>query len=327
VTASDQGRRCSLYGVSLGGAKRLLFHAPGDVMLLDLLEDHRALLATTEPRTHMIWSNGTDERDLSWLDWSTAADLSADGQTVLFYEWGEGVGATPHVYLRRSDGSDAVNLGPGKALALSPDGRWALALQEGPPPRLEARPTGVGEIKPLPGEGLTDFYWARWFPDGRRVLVVAADAAGIPRSYIQDIETGKLDPIGQEGMLAALPSPDGQSILMGDPLGTYSLWPLDGREPTPLEGITAEDRPIQWSRDGKFLYLRRVEGVTLNIYRYHIGSAKRQPWKKLVPGDPAGIIGIDVGRGELAMTADGRSYVFSYWKATRNLFLTGGLPR
>ena len=29
VTASDQGRRSSLYGVSLDGAKRLLFHAPG----------------------------------------------------------------------------------------------------------------------------------------------------------------------------------------------------------------------------------------------------------------------------------------------------------
>ena len=56
VTASDQGRRCSLYGVSLTGTKRLLFHAPGDVMLLDLFPDRRALLATTDPRTHMIWS-------------------------------------------------------------------------------------------------------------------------------------------------------------------------------------------------------------------------------------------------------------------------------
>ena len=64
-------------------------------MLMDLFHDHRALLATTAPRTHMIWSRGGDERDLSWLDWSTVADLSADGKTVLFYEWGEGVGASP----------------------------------------------------------------------------------------------------------------------------------------------------------------------------------------------------------------------------------------
>jgi hypothetical protein len=296
-------------------------------MLLDLFKDHRALLVTTEPRTHMIWSSGSVERDLSWLDWSTAADLSGDGQTVLFYEWGEGVGAAPHVYLRRADSSDAVDLGAGKALALSSDGRWALALQEGPAPRLVLMPTGVGEIEPLPSEGLTDFYWARWFRDGRRILVVAADASGVPRSYIQDVETGKLEPIGEKGMLAALPSPDNGSVLMGDPLGEYLLWPLDGRKPVALKGITSDDRPVQWSQDGKFLYLRRVEGVNLNIYRYDLASGKRQLWKKLVPRDPAGIIGIDVGRGELAMTPDGRNYVFTYWKAIRNLFLAGGLPR
>ena len=88
----------------------------------------------------------------------------------------------------------------------------------------------------------------------------------------------------------------------------------------------AEDRPVQWSQDGKSLYLRRVEGVTVNISRYNLATGKRQPWKKLAPRDPAGLIGIDVGRGELAMTPDGRGYVFTYWKVIRNLFLTGGLP-
>jgi eukaryotic-like serine/threonine-protein kinase len=327
VTASDHGRRCSLYGVSLTGSKRLLFHAPGDFTLLDLFQDHRALLVTTEPRTHMIWSSGGDERDLSWLDWSTAADLSADGRTVLFYEWGEGVGAAPNVYVRSADGSDAVRLGPGKALALSPDGRWALALQEGSHPRLVAMPTGAGEIKALPAEGLTDFYWARWFPDGRRILVVASDANTVPRSYIQDIETGSLDPIGEQGMLAVLPSPDGRSVLIGDPLGSYLMWPLGGRKPVPVSGVTAEDRPIQWSPDGRFLYLGRTEGVALHIDRYSLATGERQLWKTLVPRDPAGIIGIASGRGELAMTPDGRGYVFTYWKTLRSLFLAAGLPR
>ncbi len=326
VTASDHGRRCSLYAVSLTGTKRLLFHAPGDVMLLDLFHDHRALLATTEPRTHMIWSGGGDERDLSWLDWSTAADLSADGKTVLFYEWGEGVGASPYVCVRSADGSDVVRLGRGKALALSPDGRWALALQEGPRPQLVAMPTGAGEIRPLPAEGLTDFYWARWFPDGRRILVVAADADAIPRSYIQDFETGKLEPIGEKGMLAVLPSPEGRRILISDPLGSYLLYPLDGGKPLPIEGLTSEDWPIQWSPDERFLYLRRAEGGVLNIYRYTLANGERQLWKTLAPRDPAGIIGIASGRGELAMTPDGRAYVFTYWKAIRSLVSRHGIP-
>ena len=327
VTGSDRGRRSSLYGVSLDGAKRLLLHAPADLMLMDLLPDRRALLATTAPRTHMIWSRGGDTRDLSWLDWSTVADLSADGKTVLFYEWGEGVGAAPIVYARNVDGSDVVRLGAGKALALSPDGRWALALQETSPPQLVLMPTGAGEHRPLPTEGLTDFYWARFFPDGRRILVVASDAEQIPRSYIQDTATGKLDPIGDEGMLAVLPSPDGRSVLIDDPLGSYLVWPLDGGKPMPVDGLTSEDKPIQWSPDGRFLYLRGPEAAVLRIHRYNLATGQRQLWKTLAPGDPAGLIGIATGRGELAMTPDGQVCAFTYWTVMRGLFLGAGLSR
>jgi hypothetical protein len=149
ITASERGRMSSLYAVSLSGERRLLFHAPGDIMLFDLFRDHRALLVTTEPRTDMIWSSGREERDLSWLDWSTAADLSADGKNVLFYEWGEGVGASPSVYIRSVDGSDPVRLGAGKALALSPDGSRALALQEGSQPQLPSHDCEtIGEAAP-----------------------------------------------------------------------------------------------------------------------------------------------------------------------------------
>jgi len=327
VTASEHGRAMQLYSVSLTGTKRLLFNAPGDLTLLDLFHDHRALVVTGEPRAYMVWSSGGDERDLSWLDWSTASDLSADGKTVLFYEWGEGVGAAPNVYVRTADGSDAVRLGPGKALALSQDGRWALSLLEGSRPQLVVLPTGAGEVRPLPAEGLTDFYWARWFPDGRRILVVASDAEAIPRSYIQDIDTGRLEPIAEPGMLAALPSPDGRRILIGDPLGSYLIWPLDGGKPVPVEGLTSKDGPIQWSPDGRFLYLRRLEGDVLNIDRYDLSTGQRRLWKALVPSDPAGIIGVASGRGELAMTPDGKGYVFSYWKSIRSLFLVAGLPR
>src|SRR6185503_12065963 len=182
-------------------------------------------------------------------------------------------------------------------------------------PRLVVMPTGAGESRPLPAEGLTDFYWARWFPDGKRILIVASVAEAIPRSYIQTVETGKLEPIAEKGMLAVLPSPEGRRILIADPIGSYLVWPLDGGKPVTLEKITTEDRPIQWSPDGKFLYLRRSKGMVLNIYRYNLATGERQLWKALAPRDPAGIIGVATGRGELAMTADGRAYVFTYWKA------------
>ena len=80
-------------------------------------------------------------------------------------------------------------------------------------------------------------------------------------------------------MLAVLPSPDGRSVLIGDPLGSYLVWPLDGGKPVPIDGLTSEDRPIQWSPDGRFLYLRGPEAAVLRIYRYNLATGQRQLWK------------------------------------------------
>src|SRR6185436_17004151 len=90
------------------------------------------------------------ERDLSWFDYSTVADLSADGKTLLFYEWGEAVGAAPTIFIRRTDGSVPVSLGEGRPLALSPDTRWVAAVQGTDAARLVLLPAGTGEVRPLP---------------------------------------------------------------------------------------------------------------------------------------------------------------------------------
>ena len=145
----------------------------------------------------MVWSGGGDEREVSWLDWSTVADLSADGKTILFYEWGEGVGAVSVSSTRERWTAGRVRLGAGKALALSPDGRWALALQETRAPQLVLLPTGTGVA--ASGGGLTDFFWARWFPDGRRILVVGSGADAVPAPSSRTLETGKLEPIAKKG--------------------------------------------------------------------------------------------------------------------------------
>ena len=218
VSGRERGRASRIYAVPLAGAQRLIAEMPGAIFLLDFGRDDRALVAHGSGLSRMVWSRGTDEREVSWLDWSTVADLSADGKTILFYEWGEAMGAKPAVYLRRIDGGDPVRLGDGKALALSHDGRWALALQETPHQQLVLLPTGAGAIRLLPAEGLTDFYWARWFPDGRRLLVVGARADGVPGSFIQHLDTGRLEPIAEKGMLAVLVSPDGHRLLVNDPL-------------------------------------------------------------------------------------------------------------
>src|SRR5262245_1664598 len=305
ISASERGKTCSLYALALSGARRLILHAPGDVNLYDVGPDDRAIVTHGDPRSHMVWSGSGGQRDLSWLDWPTVADLSLDGKTVLFYEWGEAVGATPAVYIRNVDGSDAIRLGEGKALALSPDRRWALALQETSQPRLVLLPTGTGESRSLPPEHLTDFYWARWFPDSRRLLVVGAGADGAPASYIQDVDSGRLQPIAEKGMLAAFVAPDGRRLLVLDPLEGFLLWPLDGGKPTVVRGLHRDERPIQWSADGRYLYLRGLDEAVIRIYRFDLATGKRDLWREIALRDSTGLIGLGDGRSELAMSQDG----------------------
>ena len=65
---------------------------------------------------------------MSFLDYSFAADLSPDAQTLLFDEEGEAGGANYTVFVRKSDRSPVVRLGEGNAMAISPDGKWALSM-------------------------------------------------------------------------------------------------------------------------------------------------------------------------------------------------------
>src|SRR5207302_10135397 len=88
---------------------------------------------------------GKAERTLSWLDESLVADLSRDGRFLLFSEVGGGGGSRGAIYLRPTGGGDAVRLGEGFALALSPEGTWARTMESRTPPRLILLPAGAGQ--------------------------------------------------------------------------------------------------------------------------------------------------------------------------------------
>lgn len=271
------------------------------------------------PRLRASWKA---ERDLSWFDWSTTADLSADGKRLLFYEWGGGVAGNPIVYIRDTSGGDAVRLGEGRALALSPDGKWALALQAGPPPRLVLLPTGPGQEKPLLPSGLTEYYSAAWFPDGKRILVVAAASDHQPRSYVQDLDGGEARAITDETVQATLISPDGKLFAATGAAG-YQLRAIEGGEPRPVRGALPGDELVQWSSDGRFLYVRGAGDSAVEFFRVNLSTGRREPWKKIAAADPVGLIGIQPA--SVHMTPDGRSYAYSYWRVLTELYLVDSL--
>src|SRR4030095_6123977 len=111
---------------------------------------------------------------------------------MLFWEGGDAGGATGFVYLRSTDGGPAARLGPGQAADLSPDGKWALTLgSTGSGSGLVLLPTGAGESKPIATPGLSIFGAAFLPPDGKRIVIAAAEPGHGVRGYVMDLPGGK----------------------------------------------------------------------------------------------------------------------------------------
>ena len=81
-----------------------------------------------------------------------------------------GAGKSGSIYLRNTDGSDAIRLGDGFGEALSPDGKWALATQVGTRHHWVLVPTGAGTPKALPARPLAGRGEANFLPNGRQIV-------------------------------------------------------------------------------------------------------------------------------------------------------------
>ncbi len=324
-TATKAGIARALYAVSLSGKERLLARVPGVLTLQDISRPGRVLIRRDHSRIGLIALPPGDSKgvDLSWLDSSIVRDISADGKTILFDESGEGGGARYAIFLRKTDGSAAVRIGEGTAQGLSPDGKWALSIIHHTSARqLVLLPTGPGQARPLEREGL-QYHSAGWLPDGSRILAMANEAGRGVRFYVQDLAGGKPRAITPEGVGApwVRSSPDGRSVIGLDQDRKPFVCPVEGGAFRSIPGLTAADLPIQWSADGRSLYVYRPSELPAKVYRLDLATGRKTPWKQLMPADPAGVVGI----GPVHMTPDGKSLAYSYSRILSDLYVIDGL--
>ena len=211
------GAARALYAVDLSGKERLLARVPGSLTLQDISRDKQVLLTRDMVRVGMMGTAPGDstQRDLSWLDFSVPIDLSSNGKILLFVESGEGGGPHYTAFIRETNGSPAVRLGEGFALALSPDGKWALARTPDSND-LALFPTGVGTTKTIAG-GNVSHNRARWLANGKQfVFSGSAPGSGI-RLYLQDIAGGEPKPFTASGINGSTfaVAPDGTQVANG----------------------------------------------------------------------------------------------------------------
>ncbi|MDQ5871636.1 MAG: serine/threonine-protein kinase [Acidobacteriota bacterium] len=324
-TAAPVGANQALYAASLAGQNRVLGRVTGSLTLHDVSRDGRALVTHDNLRVGIValLAGEDGQRDLSWLDWGTVRDASPDGTMVLFEESGEGGGPGYSVYVRKSDGSPAIRLGEGAAQSFSPDGKSVLAIvRPVSDPQLVVYPIGPGEAKPIPQGGLKPS-WARWHPDGKRIVVQGRESGRGVRLYLQDLAGGKPRPFTPEGYRAngLKPlSPDGRSIVVIGPERTVYLYPIEGGEPTPLPALTFQNSVVGWSPDARALY-HSSRGVPLEVHRMDIATGADEVIKELMPSDHAGVESV----GPVLLLPDRKSYVFGYVRILSDLHVVDGL--
>jgi hypothetical protein len=323
----------TIYAVTMDGRQRLVMRTPGWPWLHDIARDGSVLMAlTTNQGGIIVQTDGSEkERDLSWLDASVLADISADGKHILFTESNEGVQYKATVYMRATDDSPAVRLGEGIALAFSPARDVALALRPGPKRReLILLPTGAGKTEELRNN--LETLWAGWLPDGR-VLINARTAAG-SRMFVQARDGTPPRPLTPDGMSigstnavgggAAKPvSPDGQWLLVYDRAKRPWLFPLGSPTAAPRHatGVLPEDRPGGWSADGRHLYVSRALEVPAKVYDVDLVTGERRLLREFALPDLDGVFRM----GPFLLMPNGHSFAYGYYRQVSTLYTATGL--
>ena len=314
----------ALRGVSLDGKERVILPARGvPLSILDVARDGRVLMVSQYSKMGCACQGPGDTRphDFSWLDGTAPEALSADGRLVLFAEMLRAGGAPSGIYLRNTDGSDAIRLADGFPEDLSPDGKWVLAAPAGRRTHWILVPTGPGQPRALPPGPVIARGEANFLPDGRHVVFGGREQERRWRVYVQDTTTGTVRAISPERVVTTgLATVDGRAVL-GSSGGKHFKYPVDGGTPIALPFLSADDLPLQWTADGRTLYVWRTADWPPTVDRVDVASGHRSPWKTIQPADPVGVDNII----RILVTPDGRTYCHDYVRILSELFVVEGL--
>ena len=310
----------ALYAVTLSGTQRLVSQTGGMIVMQDVARDGRVLLTTVNSRLgiHYLPPNGAAPRDLAWLDSSLMYDLSNDAQSIVFVELSSGQGRNSAIYMRKTDGSAAVQLGSGNRPSLSPDGKWVACIHhEAGSSSLMLLPTGPGESRFPKIEGM-HFDGVEWFPDNKHILFTGNETGHATRTWMYDLETNQSTPLTPEGTRGTRVSPDGKWFVTVDP-HKLLLSPIGGGDSKTVTDLQGES-VLRWSGDGRYLFLQQREPASIKISRLDVTTRRKEPWLVVKVPEPGAQF-----LGPVALSADGKSCATTFQRDLANLFLVRGL--
>jgi hypothetical protein len=317
------------------GSRRLVNAFTGWTELQDIRSDEATLVSTGNMRFAARGSAAPSqrERDLSVFDATRVAYLSASGEEVLLTDNSAGAQGGS-VFLRKLDGSPAVQFGRMSPIAITPDGAWIAGVRFDKPNVLTLFPVGAGaeQDTELPvrivnanatnlGTNVPEYRNADFSDDGRRLLIPAAlEGDSRARVYVHDFEAGwtrPITPVGAPGFAAL--SPDGTRVAANERDGLF-VYDVDSGERRAVPGGRDPGVPARWSTEPNAIFLLEYEGTSARLVRRDVVSGERTTVRSFRALDPAG-----VSRFEVYVSRDGQAYVYTLDRVLTNLFVVEGL--
>ena len=324
-TASRESAARSLFAVAPNGRLRLISKLAGAATLRDIAPDGRVLISREDRRLEMAAQlpGESAERDISWLDWSRAVDISQDGSLVLFDESGIASGGKYVSYLYRAADRNVLRIGEGLAMAFSPDATAALLLGADDRTRLRLVPISGGAASEIGPCGL-EYQWAKFFPDGKALVALANEPGQRLRLYRIPLQ-GAHTPVAISPPAAVrniAVSPDGAQIAALDSTGKLVIYAADRLAPS--RTIPAPDplAPILWATPSS-LYVQRqrtFDEIPALVFQLDPNTGERREWKQFMPRDPVGINAVT----RILIARNEKSYVYSSRRVLSALLAVDG---
>jgi len=322
-SAIRHGAGRDLVSLSLNGKEKTILAMPGRVTLHDIAKNGDVLISADQGRREILVGRrgGSEERNLSWCDWSFLTDISPDGSRILFAEQGSAASAAGEaIYIRKTDGSPAVHLGDGTARSFSQDGKW-IAARTGGFDHLDLLPVGAGDPRSIPVRGLESIVWWDWLDAGRLLLWANEPSHGNRLFELEIDGDGDPRPFGPEGVKWPLATaPDGQHAMITGPDDLLHIYSVGSDEDRLVPSTQHGDQAVLWGKDNA-IYACQFARVDATIDRIDLATCERTMWQKLKPNDSAGVMNIQ----PVVIAENLESYAYSYRRFLSELHVVKGL--
>jgi hypothetical protein len=206
-------------------------------------------------------------------------------------------------------------------LDISPDGKWVASSGVKQPGPTVLLPTGAGQPLTLADSQLFHSARLNFLPDGKGVIMIAAEPGKPPRTYIQMLDGTPPKAFGPEQFRGSQISPDGKNVL-GLREGAPWILPMSGTEPgQALPSMKPDELITGWTADSRSIYVSDVSSMPAKAYVMDLKTGQRKLHHEFAPADPSGVP--QVSRG--LITPDGKFYIYGVPRTLSYLYVVEGL--